>query len=344
MEEQSRPALAHNAKPTHDETLRLWLENHVAQLRKNNKNLSDVSRDNAIGYAEAGLRAYLKGSYGVSKEQGGIGGNVERIESAIRRYRERVEGSFRHDFKDGFVETFAWQQFLNACETAYNENVMVVVYGNPGVGKSRCLREFSSNYAKTAPIEILCSRNVTVAYFLQRIAAELKIGGRLSIPAMEDAIAASLLKRPRPLMIDQANYLTERSLGSLCHFWEKARIPVVLIGTRDLHELFTNSMVTQDIRAQVSSRVAMHYPLSTLTKKEVKTIVRQLLGDRFTDKAINEIAQATQSNFRALAMAVPRLREFYDRHRSEIEAAEDSVRHDAETQVINKAVSRMFVG
>jgi hypothetical protein len=75
---------------------------------------------------------------------------------------------------------------------------------------------------------------------------------------LEDLVAEKLKRYPRPLFIGQANYLPERSLGTVCHVWEIARAPIVLVGTKELYNLFMNSRMTEDVRAQISSRVAMH--------------------------------------------------------------------------------------
>ena len=57
-------------------------------------------------------------------------------------------------------------------------------------------------------------------------------------PQLEDRIIEKLRRYPRPLFVDQANYLKEKALGSVCYIWEVARIPIVLAGTNALHTIF----------------------------------------------------------------------------------------------------------
>jgi len=116
-----------------------------------------------------------------------------------------------------------------------------------------------------------------------------------------------LSRNPRPLFVDQANYLNEKALGTICHIWEKAHIPIVLVGTKDLYELFTTSRLTQDVRAQLSSRVAMHYPLMELSVEEVKAIVSRAFGPQATDDVIAKFFNITHGNHRHLDMMIPRV-------------------------------------
>ncbi len=55
------------------------------------------------------------------------------------------------------------------------EHVVVVVYGRPGVGKSRCLIEFCLREMTVAPVSIMCSRNVTARYLLSKLAESLRL-------------------------------------------------------------------------------------------------------------------------------------------------------------------------
>lgn len=325
------------AKPLYDEELRLWLENHIEEHPHLNTNV--LSRTDKTGVSRAGLDSYLAGTYFLPKEQGGAGVSSSKIEDKIRAYREKVEGTVRHGYANTFVETRSWQQFLHACHTAINENAIVVVYASPGIGKSRCLKQYSVQKMTTMPIEILCSANITTRYFVQKIAGELGLDDRVPTAKLEDMICAKLAKNPRPLFVDQANYLKETALGSICYIWEKARIPIVLIGTKDLFDLFTTTRLTQDVRMQLSSRVAMHYPLKELSLAEVKAIVKRVLGDKATDSVIAKIYTLTQGNHRHIDMIIPRIADLEKRNEDSLNSGEINFEDIVET-----AGHRLMVG
>jgi hypothetical protein len=49
----------------------------------------------------------------------------------------------------------------------------------------------------------------------------------------EEEIVGKLIRAPKPIFVDQANYLDENSLGTLCFIWERQRLPMVLSGYDD---------------------------------------------------------------------------------------------------------------
>ncbi len=325
-------------KPKHDEDLRLWLDKFI----KEHAHLPTtvLSRSDHIGVSRTALDAYLSATYFLSKDSGGLGvEGKSKIEDKIRAYRERVEGTIRHGYENSFVDTRSWLQFQHACQTAINENVIVVVYAKPGVGKSRCAQEYSTSKLKTMPIHILCSANITTRYFAQKIARELGLDERTPTAPLEDLISEKLKRNPRGLFVDQANYLNEKSLGTICYVWEKAKIPIVLIGTKDLFELFMTSRLTEDVRAQLSSRVAMHYPLMELSIEEVKSICQRALGDHATSGAVSRLFNVTKGNHRHLDMVLPRVRELVGKNEAALSA--HSIDMD---DIVDKATSRIMVG
>src|SRR5207253_6794081 len=118
---------------------RLWFAEYIEEHP--HLTTAVLSRSDHIGKSRTALDAYLDGTYFLPKENGGQGVDPKgsKIEKSIREYRERVEGTTRHGFTNSFVKTRAWMQLQSALSTAINESVIVVVYGKPGVGKSRGL-------------------------------------------------------------------------------------------------------------------------------------------------------------------------------------------------------------
>ena len=305
--------------PRCNEELRSWLESYIAEHPHHTTAV--LSRHGHIGYSKPALDAYLKGAYGVPKEDGGTGGNVDRVEHAIAQFRERVEGTVRHGFANTFVETRAWKQMQRACATAINENAIVVVYASPGKGKSRSLTEFTVRNMTTAPILVKCSASVTTLYFLQKICHSLNLPERGTAARLEDEIIKNLRKHPRPLFVDQANYLALKALASIAYIWEEARVPVVLVGTTLLYDMF-RTVGSEDERAQLASRVAMHFMLSDLSQEEAKAIIKRGLGEDATDENIAEVIKVTQCVHRYLDNAITRILDLKKRNADKLKSGE----------------------
>lgn len=314
--------------PAWDEELRLWLANWIAD----HPHLTPLvlSRKEHIGASRTMIDSYLKCTYFVE----GRTTKGSKLEPLVRAYRDRVEGPTRAGVTNLFVKTRAWLQFKHACHTAITENAIVVAYSAPGVGKSRCMLEYAVQNMTTMPIQILCSANFTTRFFLQKIAQTLGLSLQQPIAVLEDSIATKLKSHPRPLFVDQANYLNEKALGAICHLWEVAHIPIVLIGTKDLYDLFNSSRMTQDVRAQLSSRVKMHYPLEGLALADVKTIVERVMKNKATPEVVAKIYEVTGGNHRALEFIFPRIDEL-----SKIKGNEEKPM----TSIVQAAGARLMV-
>lgn len=324
--------------PLWDENLRSWLEAFIA--RYPHQTTEVLSRSFNIGISRSSLDEYLEGTYFLPKEMGGKGHNPEnsKIENAIRLFRLRVEGPYREGYSNTFLETRTWFQVQSACAMAIREKVIILLYGRPGTGKSRCLREFILRNLITAPLSILCSKNVVPSFFVKKIAGELNLPGQGSIPKIEDEIVERLNRNPRPLFVDQANYLDEKALGTICHIWESCLIPIVLAGTKDLYDLFITSNATEDVRAQLTSRVAYHYHLSGLLKEEAKGIIQRALGEDSTDETIDRIYKVTGGIHRHLNMIIPRILSLQTLHEEKLKSGK--IRME---EIIHIAASRLMI-
>ena len=300
-----------------------------------------LSRAQYIGISRTALDSYPAGTYFLPKEFGGEGvdPHVSKVEHSIRAYRERVEGSNQHGYTNTFVETRAWFQVQQACATAVNENAIVVISGKPGVGKNRCLTEYAMRKMTTAPISILCSPNITVRYFVQKVAQQLKLDDQATTSKLEDKSAEKLRRYPRPLLIDQANCRKEKGLGSLCYVWEVARVPSVLAGTQALHTLCTTSRLTEEVREQLSSRVAMYYPLPELTLSAAKAIIERGLAEEATDEVSAQRMTVTGGIQRHVDMILPRMLELKSRNRKKLESGAVTMK-----QIITVAGTRVMAG
>jgi DNA transposition AAA+ family ATPase len=155
---------------------------------------------------------------------------------------------------------------------------------------------------------------------------------------LEIELARKLMRSPRPIFVDQANYLQERSLGTLCFLWEKRHIPIVLVGTKTLFDNFYQSKLTEDVRGQLTSRIALHYLLPELTKVETEAILRHALGEEVTDEMVEQIHQVTGGNFRSVDMIIPRILEIEQRNRQKL--ADGTVKMN---EIIKVAAARLMV-
>lgn len=308
-----------------DEELRQWLENHIAEFP--HLTPAVLSKADYIGISKPALEGYLNRTYFLSKEAGGRGVEVGRsnIEERIRIYREKYEGTVRHGRANTFLKTRTWEELRDAYRTAVAENAIVVVYGRPGIGKSRSLTELAVRETQgTMPIRVLCSPNITPRFFMQEIARALGLDDKPNIPTLEKMCAEKLMRSARPIIVDQGNYLSEKALGSICYIWDLARIPIVLIGTKLLHDLFFASRLTEDVRAQLSRRVAMHYPLAELTQAQGASILKNAIPE-LTDQQIAQVLKVTGCVHGHLEAVITRILDLQKRNERQLQSGEVSM-------------------
>lgn len=321
-----------------DEELRCWLEKYISEYPQHNTNV--LSRSQFIGLPRGVIDSYLAKTYFLPKAMGGEGNDSEKskVEPTIRAYRNRIGGTARHGYGKPFFETNAWKQMRSALRIALKENAIIVAYGKPGIGKSKSLNEFALREMSNAPLIILCSRNITAWYFVRSIAKQLNVKCSGQIPEIEDAIIEKLGKYPRALFVDQANFLNDRSLGSVCHIWEKTKIPIALIGTKALFDAFMKSTLTEDVRAQLTSRIAIHYLLPELNIEEVKAIVQHSFADETTNEIIAQIYNITGGIHRNIEMLINRAADLKEKNLDLLKTGEVEM-----SEIINIAGSRLMI-
>ncbi|HYP29381.1 MAG TPA: AAA family ATPase [Blastocatellia bacterium] len=336
QEDSRRLRIVGGTPATGDEQLRQWLVSHME--RNPHLTTAVLSRKEHIGMSRPSLEAFIKGIYYLPKTSGGQGVNPLRskLEPSIRSYRERVEGPQTTGYAQSFIEDRAWLQFQTACKVAIESNLIVIIYGTPGIGKTRCMREYSVRKMTTAPVMIMCSPNVTLRHFVQEIAVAVGADHKRPVAQLEQLIIKKLRSAPRPIFVDQANYLNDKSLGTVCYIWELARVPIVLAGTKDLYELFTSSQLQQDVRAQLSSRVAMQFALEALTTEEASLIIKKALPD-LTAEEVAAMIQGTGANFRSLDFSIPGVIRAKEKYKQQLESGEMKM-----IQIINWVCSKLI--
>jgi DNA transposition AAA+ family ATPase len=307
-------------QPMWDENLRLWL---VEYLRETGMSTTVFAQH--CGASRTMWDDYIKCVY-IGFPDPKNGNKIRTTENSkcepmLRAYRRRVEGP-NAGSRSEFVKTTAWNQIRTAIQTAIEENSITLAYGGFGKGKTRCTNEFIFKKLKTPAVHIVCSPNATTRHFLKKIAKQLGFKlGTYTIPDLEEEIIEYLKSHPRVLVIDQANYLPLKALGSIAYIWEMSGAPVTLVGTQTLYENFHDPRLTSDERGQLASRVAMQYPLSGLDLGAVKGICQRVLGkDVATDALVKMIWEKVggifdkesndlhAANFRALEFRLRRLR------------------------------------
>jgi len=114
---------------------------------------------------------------------------------------------------------------------------------------------------------------------------------------------------------------------------------VVLLGTKDLHDLFMASRLTEDVRRQLSSRVMMHYPLDALNAAELKAIVQRALGDEADDEMVADILSETGGLFRHVEFILPQIIDLMKRNHEQLKGGD---RKSLRKRIVMVAASKLM--
>jgi len=96
----------------------------------------------------------------------------------------------------------------------------------------------------------------------------------------------------------------------------------MLVGTAELYNQFHTSSLTEDVRMQLTSRVALHYPLPELSKAELKAILQRALGSDATDDVVAKILNDTGGIYRHVDFILPRINELKKRNAEKLKSGE----------------------
>ena len=94
----------------------------------------------------------------------------------------------------------------------------------------------------------------------------------------------------------------------------------------------------EEAPGQLSSRIALHYPLPELTQAETRAILQRALGQDTTEDVIALIHSVTDGVFRSVDMMIPRLLEL--RQRNEKKLAEGNLKMQ---DLVKTAAGRLMI-
>ena len=97
--------------------------------------------------------------------------------------------------------------------------------------------------------------------------------------------------------------------------------------------------MTEDVREQLSSRIALHYMLSELSPAEAKALIEKILTEEATEQNIGLVYKLTGGRFRNLEFFQPRYVELRELNNEQLKHGEVQTR-----EIIKMAAARLIIG
>lgn len=159
------------------------------------------------------------------------------------------------------------------------EEGMGILYGRPGEGKTTAIA-----YAVTQTRAIYLRANVTltVTTLLELLCQELMVTPSRARARMLAAIGQELAMDPRPILVDEADYVCRPSRASrdmldvLRDVYDLARVPVLLVGLPDDEMVRLLRPAQEGALARFSRRITERIPFDGLHLVDAQRVAGEL--------------------------------------------------------------------
>ncbi len=205
-----------------------------------------------IGKSGAVVSQYLNGTYT---------GRVADVTEQLSKWLQMRNARKSQVVAPSFVETHTAKQIINALSYAHAAELISVVFGASGVGKTTTCRQYISNNNNCWMIT--ASPAVSgIGECLYEIALEL---GMDDAPKRKGSLSRAIKRRligtGGLLIVDEADHLDYPSLEALRILQEQTGIGMVLVGNNRVYSQLTGGRRNEDFArlfSRVSKKVGIH--------------------------------------------------------------------------------------
>lgn len=171
-----------------------------------------------------------------------------------------------------FVQTKTVRQIWTALQYAQLAQCISVIYGSPGVGKSKALQQFALERPNVWQITVSPSRS-SLSECLYELALELGVG---DAPRRAGQLGRVIRRKLRGtsglLIIDEADHLDYPVLEELRILQEETGIGLALVGNHQVYSKLTGGNSRNVDFARLFSRIAKKVAILKTKKEDVKAI------------------------------------------------------------------------
>jgi DNA transposition AAA+ family ATPase len=201
-----------------------------------------------------------------------------------------------------FVKTENVKKFISLVQSLKdkpdNLSKMALVYGEPGLGKSRTALWMA---AQNDAIYIRCNNMMSSRWFLEELAEELGEIPRYYTADLFKQCINKLIGRPQMLIIDEIDYLAsdQKAIETIRDIHDRTNIPIIFVGMTLAEKKLSRYRHLYD-------RVSEIVHFQSFTKSDVREIITQLSEVEVTDCAI-EIIYSSSNRFRQMVRLISKI-------------------------------------
>ncbi|WP_370429622.1 AAA family ATPase [Actinobacillus pleuropneumoniae] len=249
----------------------MTLINQIKQhMSENGYSQAKVAKE--AGVNAGALSSYLNENYK---------GNVAELESKLTAYFERLTEKAREYVEaPSFIETTTARQIFSTLRFAQNANVLAIIHGASGVGKTQAAREYRRRYSNVWLVTASPSRS-SLSEILYEIALEVGIS---DAPRRKGMLSRSIARKLRGaaglLIIDEADHLPYEALEELRLLQEEitnesdmgSGVGLVLIGNDKVYTRLKGGMSPTHEYGRLWSRNAKRTSIQKTKKSDTQAV------------------------------------------------------------------------
>jgi DNA transposition AAA+ family ATPase len=225
---------------------------------KEERSLSWVALSKMMGIPSGTLSPWCTGSYGGDNNR--IALEVNKFFRADENRRELAIDA--PDVPD-FLPTPTSRRIMQLLQWAHRGEI-VVITGEAGVGKTKALTQYQAitpNTVRVAMSEGTASPTSMLTEILRRIgSSSYKSGGMGGVQALTNLLIERINGARYLLMLDEAQYLSDRALNQLRYLHDECGVGLALVGNLDIMgRIAARSGAGSAPFAQLHSRVSMQH-------------------------------------------------------------------------------------
>lgn len=177
---------------------------------------------------------------------------------------------------------------------------MALVYGEPGLGKSKVALWWSAN---NEGILITAKKTMSPHWLLEEIVKEIGEIPLYKSSDLFDQVVKALIKYPRVIIVDEIDYLIsdKDTVEILRDIHDRTHNPIVLIGMN-----FADKKLKRNTHLYDRFSEILHF--ETFTANDIDMFLKELSEVKFTPQAIDYIHQ-TGNRFRQIVKLINKAEE-----------------------------------
>lgn len=212
-----------------------------------------------IGVSNAQISTFLAGSYK---------GNVQNLEQKLKNFIGNfIPNEDKSQELEFFIENKNTSYVNHIMKKAVEQTRLSVITGNAGFGKTTAIKKFIKNRPES--IFIKANNLFTTKDFLEILCNELNIKIESRGSEMFKSVIATLSRANKFIVIDEAEWLKDKTLDMVRNIWEESKTPIILSGTLHLKQ---NLKGTKGELDYVDSRIRGRYTLESLCDEDIKKV------------------------------------------------------------------------